>query len=276
MRLLFCGDLVGRAGRDVVVERLPALRRELGLDLVIANAENAAGGFGITQKICTDLYAAGVDCVTTGNHVWDQKETVSFIGGDPRLLRPVNFPAGTPGKGSGIYQTARGRKVMVANIMGRLFMDPLDDPFHAADQLLKTHIMGGNVDAVVIDFHAEATSEKMALGHFLDGRVSLVVGTHTHVPTADTMILPGGTAYQSDAGMCGDYDSVIGMEKAAPVARFVRKLPTERLSAAQGPATLCGIFVETDDASGLAKRVEPVRLGGKLSQTVPKTATVDA
>ncbi|HEY4165075.1 MAG TPA: TIGR00282 family metallophosphoesterase [Dongiaceae bacterium] len=276
MRLLFCGDLVGRAGRDVVVEHLPGLRRELGLDLVIANAENAAGGFGITQKICNDLYAAGVDCVTTGNHVWDQKETVGFIGGDPRLLRPVNFPAGTPGKGSGIYQTARGKKVMVANIMGRLFMDALDDPFHAADQLTKAHIMGGNVDAVVIDFHAEATSEKMAMGHFLDGRVSLVVGTHTHVPTADTMILPGGTAYQTDAGMCGDYDSVIGMEKATPVARFVRKLPTERLSAAQGPATLCGVFVETDDTSGLARRIEPVRVGGKLSQALPKVAKVEA
>jgi metallophosphoesterase (TIGR00282 family) len=276
MRLLFCGDLVGRAGRDVVVEHLPGLRRELGLDLVIANAENAAGGFGITQKICGDLYAAGVDCITTGNHVWDQKETVGFIGGDPRLLRPVNFPAGTPGKGSGVYQTARGKKVMVANIMGRLFMDPLDDPFHAADQLAKAHIMGGNVDAVVIDFHAEATSEKMAMGHFLDGRVSLVVGTHTHVPTADTMILPGGTAYQTDAGMCGDYDSVIGMEKATPVARFVRKLPTERLSAAQGPATLCGVYVETDDTSGLARRVEPVRVGGKLSQVLPKAAKAEA
>ena len=276
MRLLFCGDLVGRSGRDVVVERLPALRRDLGLDLVVANGENAAGGFGITQEICDDLYAAGVDCITTGNHVWDQKETVSFIGGDPRLLRPINFPAGTPGKGSGVYQTSRGKKVLVANAMGRLFMDALDDPFSAVDQLLKAHRLAGNVDAILIDFHGEATSEKMAMGHFLDGKVSLVVGTHTHVPTADHVILPGGTAYQTDAGMCGDYDSVIGMEKAAPIARFTRKLPTERLSAAMGPGTLCGIFVETDDTTGLAKRVEPVRLGGKLSQTVPKTAAVEA
>jgi metallophosphoesterase (TIGR00282 family) len=276
MRLLFCGDLVGRSGRDVVVQRLPGLRRDLGLDLVVANGENAAGGFGITQKICDELYAAGVDCITTGNHVWDQKETVSFIGGDPRLLRPVNFPAGTPGKGSGVYQTKRGKKVLVANIMGRLFMDALDDPFKAADELMKAHRLGGNVDAVLIDFHAEATSEKMAMGHFLDGKVSLVVGTHTHVPTADAMLLPGGTSYQTDAGMCGDYDSVIGMEKAIPVARFVRKLPTERLAAAQGPATLCGVFVETDDATGLAKRIEPVRVGGKLSQAVPQVATADA
>ena len=271
MRLLFCGDLVGRSGRDVVLEKLPALRSDLALDLVIANGENAAGGFGITQKICDDLYKAGVDCITTGNHVWDQKETVAFIGSDPRLLRPINFPAGTPGKGSGVYQTARGRKVLVANIMARLFMDPLDDPFQAADQLLRAHRLGGNVDAIVIDFHGEATSEKMAMGHFLDGRVSVVVGTHTHVPTADTMILPGGTAYQTDAGMCGDYDSVIGMEKGTPIARFTKKLPTERLSAAMGPGTLCGLYVETDDASGLAKRVEPVRLGGRLSPALPKT-----
>jgi len=276
MRILFCGDLVGRSGRDVVIERLPALRRDLGLDLVVVNGENAAGGFGISQKICDELYKAGADCITTGNHVWDQKETISFIGSDPRLLRPINFPAGTPGKGSGVYQTARGKKVLVANVMARLFMDPLDDPFQAADQLLKAHRMGGNVDAIVIDFHGEATSEKMAMGHFLDGRVSLVVGTHTHVPTADHMILTKGTAYQTDAGMCGDYDSVIGMEKSIPVARFTKKMPTERLSAALGPGTLCGIFVETDDATGLAKRIEPVRLGGKLSQMLPKVEAVTA
>jgi metallophosphoesterase (TIGR00282 family) len=273
MRLLFCGDLVGRSGRDVVVERLPGLRRDLALDLVVANGENAAGGFGITQKICDELYKAGVDCITTGNHVWDQKETTGFIGSDPRLLRPINFPAGTPGKGSGIYQTARGKKVLVANVMARLFMDPLDDPFQAAEQLLRAHKLGGNVDAILIDFHGEATSEKMAMGHFLDGKVSLVVGTHTHVPTADHTILPGGTAYQTDAGMCGDYDSVIGMEKATPIARFTKKMPTERLAAAMGPATLCGIFVETDDVTGLARRVEAVRVGGRLSQTLPKTVT---
>ncbi|HVT54134.1 MAG TPA: TIGR00282 family metallophosphoesterase [Dongiaceae bacterium] len=273
MRLLFCGDLVGRSGRDVVLEKLPGLRRDLALDLVVANGENAAGGFGITQKICDELYKAGVDCITTGNHVWDQKETISFIGGDPRLLRPINFPAGTPGKGSGVYQTARGKKVLVANIMARLFMDPLDDPFQAAEQLLRAHKLGGNVDAILIDFHGEATSEKMAMGHFLDGRVSIVVGTHTHVPTADHMILPGGTAYQTDAGMCGDYDSVIGMEKGTPIARFTKKMPTERLSAAMGPGTLCGIYVETDDATGLAKKVEPVRVGGRLSQVLPKAVT---
>jgi metallophosphoesterase (TIGR00282 family) len=270
MNLLFLGDLVGRAGRDVVVERLPQLRRDLAVDFVVANVENAAGGFGITQKILADLFAAGVDCATTGNHVWDQKETVSFIGSEPRLIRPLNFPQGTPGKGAGLFQTARGKKVLVANLMGRLFMDPLDDPFAAAEALLKTYRLGGNADAILFDFHAEATSEKMAFGHFVDGRASFVVGTHTHVPTADHMILSNGTAYQSDAGMCGDYDSVIGMEKSLPVLRFTRKLPTERLSPAAGPGTLCGVLVETDEATGLARRIAPVRLGGKLEATLPK------
>lgn len=270
MNLLFLGDLVGRAGRDVVVDNLPKIRRELAVDFVVANVENAAGGFGITQKLLNELFSAGVDCATTGNHVWDQKETVSFIGSEPRLLRPLNFPQGTPGKGAGVFQTSRGKKVVVANVMGRLFMDPLDDPFAAAEALLKTYRLAGNADAILFDFHGEATSEKMAFGHFLDGRVSFVVGTHTHVPTADHMILEKGTAYQSDAGMCGDYDSVIGMEKANPVLRFTRKLPTERLSPANGSGTMCGVLVETDDASGLARRIAPVRVGGKLEPNVPK------
>lgn len=276
MNLLFLGDLVGRAGRDVVVERLPQLRRDLAIDFVVANVENAAGGFGITQKLAAELFAHGVDCATTGNHVWDQKETVGFIGSEPRLLRPLNFPMGTPGKGAGVFQTGRGKKIVVANLMGRLFMDPLDDPFAAAEALLKTYRLGGNADAILFDFHAEATSEKMAFGHFVDGRASFVVGTHTHVPTADHMVLEKGTAYQSDAGMCGDYDSVIGMEKANPVLRFTRKLPTERLAPANGAGTLCGVFVETDDSTGLARRIAPVRLGGKLESTLPKTTSAVA
>lgn len=272
MNLLFLGDLVGRAGRDVVVDNLHKLRRELSVDFVVANVENAAGGFGITQKLLNELFAAGVDCATTGNHVWDQKETIAFIGSEPRLLRPLNFPSGTPGKGAGVFQTVRGKKVVVANVMGRLFMDPLDDPFAAAENLLKTYRLGGNADAILVDFHGEATSEKMAFGHYLDGRASLVVGTHTHVPTADYMILEHGTGYQSDAGMCGDYDSVIGMEKANPVMRFTRKLPTERLSPANGSGTLCGLLIETDGSTGLARRIGPVRVGGKLDPTVPKWA----
>ncbi|MEX1204907.1 MAG: TIGR00282 family metallophosphoesterase [Dongiaceae bacterium] len=265
MRILFCGDIVGRSGRDVVCEHLPRLRRELALDFVVANGENAAAGFGITEKICADLYAAGVDVVTTGNHVWAQRETVGFIDRDPRLLRPQNYPAGTPGRGAALLAAARGRKVLVVNVMGRLFIEPvLDDPFAAVERELAAHRLGATVDAIVVDVHAEASSEKMAMAHVLDGRVSLVVGTHTHVPTADSQVLPRGTAYQTDAGMCGDYDSVIGMEKAVPIARFTRKLPTERLAPAQGPGSLCAVFVETDDKSGLARRVAPCRVGGRL------------
>ncbi len=272
MRVLFCGDVVGRSGRDVVVERLPALRRALEIEFVIANGENAAAGFGITRKICDELFAAGVDCITGGNHSWDQKEAVGFIDREPRLLRPNNFPPGTPGRGAAMFQTARGRRVAVVNLMGRVFMDPLDDPFQQIETLLNQHRLGGTCDVLVLDFHAEASSEKMAMSHVVDGRASLCVGSHTHVPTADHMILPKGTAYQTDAGMCGDYDSVIGMEKGAPIARFTRKLPTERLSAALGPGTLCAVMVETDEATGLARRIEPVRLGGRLRETTPTDA----
>jgi 2',3'-cyclic-nucleotide 2'-phosphodiesterase len=275
MRLLFLGDIVGRSGREALLEQLPRLRRELALDFVVVNGENAAGGFGITEKLCAEFYAAGTDVITTGNHVWDQKETVGFIGRDPRLLRPNNFPAGTPGRGAGVFDAGRGRKVMVINTMGRLFMDPLDDPFAAVERDLASQRLGGTVDAIILDVHAEASSEKMAFGHHLDGRVSLVVGSHTHVPTADYQILPGGTAYQTDAGMCGDYDSVIGMEKTVPVQRFIRKLPTERMTPALGPATLCGLYVETDPASGLARRVAPVRLAGRLDQARPVVAPAE-
>ncbi|MEM7170673.1 MAG: TIGR00282 family metallophosphoesterase [Pseudomonadota bacterium] len=271
MRLLFLGDVVGRAGRDAVCNRLPELRRELGLDFVVVNGENAAGGFGVTQKICLSLFEAGADVITGGNHSWDQREALSFIGSEPRLLRPDNYPAGTPGRGAALYDAGRGRKVLVINVMGQLFMNPdLDDPFRAVDQALAKHRLGQTTSAILLDFHAETTSETMAMGHYVDGRVSLCVGTHTHVPTADTVILPGGSAYQSDAGMCGDYDSVIGMEKAGSVERFVRKVRGERLVPASGEATLCGVFLETDDKSGSARRVEPLRLGGRLGRALPQ------
>lgn len=273
MNILFLGDLVGRTGRQAAVAALPRFRRDLALDFVVVNGENAAGGFGITEKICDELYEAGADVVTTGNHVWDQKETVGFIGNDGRLLRPENFPAGTPGRGYGIYTARNGRAVLVANLMGRLFMDPLDDPFAAAERILAIVQLGRDVAALLFDFHAEATSEKMAFAHMVDGRASLVVGTHTHVPTADQMILPGGTAYMSDAGMCGDYDSVIGMRKTEPVRRFVSKLPTERMTPAEGPATVCGLYLETDDATGLARRIEPLRDGGRLAPHWPAVPT---
>ena len=213
MRILFCGDIVGRAGRDVVIEHLPWLRETLGLDFIIANGENAAHGFGITNKICQELYDAGADVITTGNHVWDKREIISHIDGDRRLLRPINYPKGTPGRGVGVYDAKGGRKVLVVNVMCRLFMDPLDNPFDGMEAELSRYRLGNTVDAIIVDVHGEATSEKQAFGHILDGRVSLVVGTHTHVPTADAQILSGGTGYMTDAGMCGDYDSVIGMIK---------------------------------------------------------------
>jgi metallophosphoesterase (TIGR00282 family) len=206
VRILFLGDLVGRSGRDAVIERLPELRRQLRTDMVIVNGENAAGGFGITRKICDALFAAGVDAITGGNHSWDQREALAFIDGEPRLLRPLNYPAGTPGRGAHVYAVPGERKVLVINVMGHLFMEPLDEPFACVERALAKHRLGATVDAIVLDYHAEATSEKMAVGHVVDGRVSLCVGTHTHVPTADALVLPGGTAYQSDVGMCGDYD----------------------------------------------------------------------
>ncbi len=272
MNLLFCGDIVGRAGREAVTGRLPRLRKELALDFVIANGENAAGGYGITGKICEELFAAGVDAISGGNHSWDQREALGFIDREPRLLRPQNYPDGTPGRGAAVFDVPGGRKVLVVNVMGRLFMDPLDDPFACVERALAKHRLGATVQAIVVDIHAEATSEKMAMGHFVDGRASLCVGTHTHVPTADTMILPGGTAYQSDAGMCGDYDSVIGMDKVAPLARFTRKLPTERLKVASGEGTLSGVYVEIDDKTGLATKIAPLRAGGRLTPTRPDAA----
>jgi metallophosphoesterase (TIGR00282 family) len=268
MRVLFLGDVVGRAGRDAVARHVPDLRHRLDLDFVIANGENVAHGFGITERTARDLYEAGVDCITTGNHIWDQREILSTIDADPRLLRPVNFPRGTPGRGIGVFTVGR-RRVVVVNVMTRLFMDPLDDPFAGVEAVLATQRIGAGVDMLMVDVHGEATSEKMALGHFCDGRASLVVGSHSHVPTADAQILPGGTAYQTDAGMCGDYDSVIGMKKEAAIQRFVRKMPGERLSPAEGEGTLCGVFAEIADGTGLARRIAPVRVGGRLIATLP-------
>jgi 2',3'-cyclic-nucleotide 2'-phosphodiesterase len=269
MRILVCGDVMGRSGRESIKSHVPRLRREHGLDFVVTNGENAAGGFGITDKLCQELYASGVDVITTGNHVWDQRELIGTIDGDPRILRPLNLPAGTPGVGVRVFSLGDGRRVLVLNPMARLFMDAIDCPFAAVERELAAHPLG-EVQAIVIDFHGEATSEKMAMGHFADGRASVVVGTHSHVPTADAQILPNGTAYQTDCGMCGDYDSVIGMQKAVAVQRFIKKMPGERLQVADGEATLCAVFVETDDATGLARRVEPVRLGGKLTQAMPR------
>jgi len=269
MRLLFCGDIVGRGAREAVASAVPRLRRELALDFVVANGENAAHGFGITEANCAELYAGGIDVITTGNHVWDRREIMAYIGGDPRLLRPLNLPRGAPGAGFGIYPLADGRTVMVVNAMARLYMDAIDDPFAALDELLGEHPLG-TVAAILVDFHGEASSEKAAMGYFCDGRVSAVLGTHCHVPTADHRVLPKGTAYMTDVGMCGDYESVIGMAKAPAIARFVTKLPGERLEVASGEATLCGAVIETDDATGLAVAIWPLRLGGKLDPALPR------
>jgi 2',3'-cyclic-nucleotide 2'-phosphodiesterase len=269
VKVLFCGDVVGMVGRQVVCDRVPELRRRLGLDAVIVNGENAAHGFGITEEICQSFFAAGVDVITGGNHSWDRREIIAFISQDVRLLRPLNYPEGTPGWGAAVYPTGNGRSIMVLQVMGRLFMDPLDDPFVAADRALRNHRLGQSVHCIIADIHAEASSEKASLGVVLDGRVSLVAGTHTHVPTADARILPGGTAYITDIGMCGDYDSVIGMEKTEAVNRFVRKIPGGRLEPASGEATLCAVYLETDDETGLARRVAPVRLGGHLAEQWP-------
>ncbi|HTP83235.1 MAG TPA: TIGR00282 family metallophosphoesterase [Alphaproteobacteria bacterium] len=271
MKVLFCGDIVGRSGREAVVANIPALRKRYDLDFVFANGENAAGGFGITAALARELYDCGVDCITTGNHVWDQREIIAQIGGDPKLLRPVNFPRGTPGRGIGTYNTRGGRPVVVINVMTRLFMDPLDDPFAAVEAALQQYRLGpGGQAAILIDVHGEATSEKQALGHVADGRASLVVGSHSHVPTADARIMPGGTGYQTDAGMCGDYDSVIGMKKEPATQRFVRKMPGERLTPAEGAGTLCAVYAELDDTTGLARKVAPVRIGGALLPSLPE------
>jgi 2',3'-cyclic-nucleotide 2'-phosphodiesterase len=270
MRILFIGDIVGRSGRATVLQRLPQLVRSWKLDFVIANGENAAGGFGITEVIYQELVDAGVDVITGGNHSWDQKEALVFIERAPKLIRPINFPPGTPGRGAALLEARNGARVLVINAMGRIFMDPLDDPFAAVDRELSACPLKAAVDAIVVDIHGEATSEKQAMGHFCDGRASLVVGTHTHAPTADHRILPQGTAFISDVGMSGDYDSIIGMDKDEPLTRFLRKIPGARFEPALGEATLCALAVETDDATGLARRVGAVRLGGMLEECKPE------
>jgi metallophosphoesterase (TIGR00282 family) len=269
MRLIFLGDVVGKSGRNAVLAELPRLRDRFSPDLVVVNGENAASGIGITEKIYSQLRDAGADVVTLGNHAWDQKEALVFIEREPNMLRPINFPVGTPGKGAGLFPATNGRQVLVMNVMGRLFMNPLNDPFAAVDHELSACPLGEACDAIMIDFHAEATSEKMAMGHHADGRASLVVGTHTHIPTADHQILAGGTAFQADTGMCGDFDSVIGMEKTEPVQRFIRGINSTRLVPATGEATVCGIAVESDDATGLATKVSPIRVGGRLEPVLP-------
>ncbi len=269
MRLLFLGDIVGRAGRKAALEAIPRLRKRYNLDFLVINGENAAGGFGITESIHLDLIDAGADAVTLGNHAFDQKDTLIFIERQERLIRPLNFPPGTPGRGAGLFKARNGADVLVINAMGRVFMHEIDCPFRAVDREITACALKSGADAILIDFHAEATSEKQAFAHFVDGRASVVVGTHTHTPTSDERILRGGTAYMSDAGMCGDYDSVLGMEMDEPISRFLTRLPRERFEPASGPATVSGLAVEIDDRTGLATRVKSLRLGGVLEPSEP-------
>ena len=264
--MIFLGDVLGRSGREAVCRHLPQLRALHAPDCVVVNGENATHGFGLSHEHYQLLRDAGADVVTLGNHAFDQRELLTVIDREDRLIRPVNWPKGCPGRGSTMVETASGRRVLVINAMGRVMVEPvLDDPFPAVDRELEQCRLGRDCDAILLDFHGEASSEKMAMGHFCDGRASVVVGTHTHTPTADHHILRGGTAYQTDAGMCGDYDSVIGMDKAEPLQRFLRKLPVERMKPAEGEATLCGLAVETDDATGLAVKIAPIRIGGLLA-----------
>ncbi|MHA6688156.1 TIGR00282 family metallophosphoesterase [Mesorhizobium sp. A556] len=269
MRILFIGDVVGRSGCAIVSELLPKAIADWKVDLAVVNGENAADGFGITEAIYHEFIAAGADAVTLGNHSWSKKEALSFIENAPRLIRPLNYIPGTPGRGSALVETKSGKRALVINALGRLFMDPVNDPFGLLDQEISACPLKTAADAIVVDFHCEASSEKLVAGYFCDGRVSLVVGTHTHIPTADHRILPLGTAYMTDAGMTGDYDSVIGIKKEEMVRRITTGIPSGRFEAADGGATLCGIAVETDDATGLATHVSPVRMGGQLEQVLP-------
>ncbi|HET9068515.1 MAG TPA: TIGR00282 family metallophosphoesterase [Amaricoccus sp.] len=270
MRLLFLGDVMGRSGRAAIAERLPGLRREWALDFVVVNGENATGGMGLSAAHAALLLEAGADCVTLGDHAFDQRDMLGFIEEEPRVIRPLNYARTAPGRGARFFDAPGGRRVFVAQVLGQAFMKrPFDDPFSAIEAALRPATLGGTAQAVIVEVHAEATSEKMAMGHWCDGRASLVVGTHTHVPTADTQILARGAAYQTDAGMCGDYDSVIGMDKLEPLTRFVTGMSKGRFVPAEGAATLSGVLVETDDASGRALRAVPVRLGGRLAQAGP-------
>ena len=270
MKILFLGDVVGRGGRQAIVTHVPKLRADWQLDFVIVNAENATGGMGLSGTHAKALLEAGVDCITLGDHAFDQKDMLQFIESEPRIIRPLNFAKGAPGRGHRVFSDARGRRILVTQVLGQVFMKrPYDDPFSAIDATLRAHPLGGAVQACVFDMHCEATREKMAMGHFCDGRASLIVGTHTHVPTGDAQILPGGSGYLTDAGMCGDYLGVIGMDKAEPLRRFVTGMGKERFKPAMGEATLSGVYLETDDTTGKATKIRMVRQGGRLEQSGP-------
>lgn len=271
MKILFIGDIFGRSGREALAKHLPMLKEKYAPDVTIVNCDNAANGRGVTPKNTEEFYALGVDCLTGGDHIWDQRQIIPYIDKDPKLLRPINFPSHTPGNGSLLFKTPSGQTCLIIHALGRVFIDPADNPFPIVKEIIDKHPLGKSVDAIFVDFHAEATSEKMAMGQYLDGQVSAVVGSHTHIQTADAHIMGAGTAYMTDAGMTGSYDSVIGARKDIAIHRFLHKTPhPERLSPATGEGTLCGALVTTNDQTGLANKIETIRVGGVLPEQLPE------
>ena len=265
MKILFCGDVVGRAGRDAIADNLPRIKLERKIDLAIVNSDNASGGFGLNRNSYLELNQNGGDVITGGDHIWDQKEISTFINIEKNILRPLNFPNSNPGKGALIFTTKSQKNILVIHLLGQVFIkNNLNCPFEAVDNVLKNYQLGKNIDAIIVDFHAEASSEKMAMGKFLDGRVSAVFGSHTHIPTNDFHIMKKGTAYHSDSGMCGDYDSIIGMEEDVPLKSFLTKRKVGKMKPAKNSPTFCATYVEIDDKTGLAKKIEALKIGGTL------------
>ena len=265
MNILILGDIVGPAGREALIKKLPSLIIKKKLDFVVINGENAAdSGLGITKKNTEDFFNAGVDVITSGNHIWDEKETMEFITSEKRLLRPENLIKGSPGTGTGIFNSKNNKKVAVINLMGNIFMKKCEDVFESAKKITQTIKLKRDADFIIVDLHGEITSEKMAMGYFLDGQVTLFVGTHTHVPTSDHRIMEKGTAYQTDIGMCGDYNSVIGMNRDNSLKKFFKDSSAKKHYPALGEATLSGLMVKANDDTGLAKEIEPIIIGGAL------------
>lgn len=261
---------MGRSGRDAVLKHLPDLRKKLSLDFAVVNGENSANGFGINEQIAKQYLSAGADVITCGDHCFDQNETKFFIGQYEQMLRPYNLPSQLPGRGYNVYELPRGKKILVIHLLAQLFIRyQVNCPFQAVTEILEKFQLGRNVDYIFVDFHGEATSEKMAMAHYLDGKVSAVVGSHTHIPTSDLQILPKGTAYQSDAGMCGDYDSVIGFQKEISVPQFLSKVRGEKMRPAEGEGTVCGVVVDMEESTGLAKNADYLKVGGRLKSRIP-------
>jgi 2',3'-cyclic-nucleotide 2'-phosphodiesterase len=262
VNIVFIGDIVGRSGRDAFSSNISLIKEKYNPDATIVNAENSASGYGLTKKIAIEIFNLGADVITLGNHAWDQREMLSYIEERPQIIRALNFPKGVPGKGDYQLILEDGRKILIIQVMLRLFMSQsLDDPFSLVDERLKMEFLGSTNNAILIDMHGEATSEKNAFGHFVDGKVTAVLGTHTHIPTSDEKILKNGTAYQTDVGMTGDYNSVIGMNIENPIHGFTKGYRSEgRFTPAEGKGKVCGIFVESDDITGLAKNIETFQI----------------